>query len=72
MTGVQRCALPISISLRENLYSIPANKWPKVMAPDVKVVSRFSEFWEEEKILCAQKMVRERWEAIEKRREELV
>lgn len=61
-----------SISLRENLYSIPANKWPKVMAPDVKVVSRFSEFWEEEKILCAQKMVRERWEAIEKRREELV
>lgn len=60
-----------STSLRKNLSLIPASKWPAVQKPDVSVVSRFSNFWEKDKIDLVRKMLQERWQVIEERREEL-
>lgn len=60
-----------STSLKENLHVIPHDCWPVVHKPDVDVVSRFSNFWEENKIMAVKKMLRERWEFIESLREGL-
>lgn len=60
-----------STSLRKNLFMIPADAWPSVREPDVSVISRFSNFWERDRIALAQKMLRERWAVIAARREEL-
>lgn len=57
-----------SYSLKENLYRIPLDSWPAVSEPDVKVVSRYSNFWFEDKIAFVQRMLTERWAYIEQRR----
>lgn len=58
-----------SPSLRANLYSIPRDCWPRIGDPDLKILSRFKNFWDTDKIDCARRMLAERWEHIVQRGE---